>query len=259
MIHLMMIGDCTLATSYLIPPYKNERMLASKLRVAYPHDECYVTNEGLDGESVAQFMKRYDRTFSRYAPPDYIFVRYGVNDRRAYGPDGFHEQLHHLCERLRTDFPYARLLLETGMYVDYPAHYEWDRNRVLEPIYAIVRDAAQRYGVPVVDIYKRMQHETEKGNWDLRVRGYGVVDDDQPVLGPGQDHLHVGDVRWWTNIHPNPAGMAVIADEEVRVLQHHWPDTLRLPGHAAHLTHSTRYDAAALNVQQDRSLPKAPR
>jgi acyl-CoA thioesterase-1 len=228
MTHILMIGDCTLATSYMPAPYRNERVLLNKLRTAYPHDECSVTNEGLDGESIAQFLKRYPRVFRRHPPPTYIVVRYGVNDRRAYGPDAFHEQLHLLCQRLQADFPHARLLLETGIYVDYPDHYEWDRNRVLEPIYNIVRDAARQYNVPVVDIYERMRRETKQGNWDLRVRGYGVVDEDVPVIGAGQDHLHVGDVRWWTNIHPNPAGIAVIADEEVRVFKQHWPHTLRI-------------------------------
>ena len=226
-VHLMLIGDCTVATTYLPHPLKNERILESRLHAAYPADGCVVTNEGLDGETVAQFLKRYDRTFRRNDDPDYVLVRYGVNDRKAYGVDGFRTYLQQLHRRLSTDFPRARLLLETGMYVDYPAHYEFDRNPLLEPIYGVVRELAQRYELPLVDIYARMRRETMRGNWDLRVRGYGVVDDEIPVLGAGQDHLHAGDVRWWTNIHPNPAGIAVIADEELRVLQQHWPHTLK--------------------------------
>jgi acyl-CoA thioesterase-1 len=227
-------------------------MLLAKLQAAYPDDECSITNEGLDGESVAQFLNRYDRVFRRYAPPNYIVVRYGVNDRRAYGPDGFRDQLHRLCGRLRTDFPDARLLLETGIYVDYPTHYEWDRNRVLEPIYIVVHDTAQRYGAPVIDIYERMRRETAMGNWDLRVRGYGVVDDDMPVLGPGQDHLHTSDVRWWTNIHPNPAGIAVIADEELRVFKQHWPTTLQIeaPQRSAGMAHHVLRSAAHIGQQE---------
>jgi lysophospholipase L1-like esterase len=200
-----------------------------KLRELYPDDSCEVANEGLEGETIAQFFKRYERVMRRHHSPDYIFVRYGVNDRRAYGPEGFREQLTMLYEQLHEDFPNARILLETGIYVDYPAHYEWDRNAVLQPIYNIVRELGEHYGAPVVDIYERMKHETEQGNWDLRVRGYGVVDDEIPVLGPGQDHLHEGDIRWWTNIHPNPAGIKVIADEEARVLHQHWPETLCIP------------------------------
>lgn len=226
-VHLLMIGDCTLATSYLPLRYKNERLLTDKLAELYPDDGCIVTNEGLDGESVAQFLKRYDRTFKRNETPDYVIIRYGVNDRRAYGVDGFEERMTELIERLRADLPHARILLETGMYVDYPAHYEFDRNPILQPIYEVIRRLGRHYGYPVVDLYERLRRETEQGNWDLRVRGYGVVDEEIPVLGDGQDHLHVGDVRWWTNIHPNPKGVAVIVDEEVRVLQRHWPTTLR--------------------------------
>lgn len=226
-VRMLMIGDCTLATSYMPSRYKNERALTDRLRKLYPDDPCTVVNEGLDGESIGKFLKRYERTLRRYEPPDYVLVRYGVNDRREYGVDGFRAALAELCERLRSDLPRARILLETGVFVDYPAHYEFDRNTVLQPIYAAIHEAAQRYAMPVVDVYERMRRETEQGNWDLRVRGYGVVDEDIPVLGAGQDHLHEGDVRWWTNIHPNPAGIAVIADEEAQVLKRHWPDTLR--------------------------------
>lgn len=113
------------------------------------------------------------------------------------------------------------------MFVDYPTHYAWDRNAVVQPIYDVIRSLGTTYGLPVVDIYERMQEETELGNWDLRVRGYGVVDDHIPVLGPGQDHLHAQDVNWFTNIHPNPTGIEVIADEEATVIAQHWPDGLR--------------------------------
>ncbi len=226
MSHLLLIGDCTLATSYMPERYRNEELLAARLRELYPGDELSISNEGLDGEHVLGFLKRYERTLRRVPRPDYVLIRFGVNDRRAYGVDGFREHLNTLCARLRDDFPDVRILLETGMFVDYPAHYEFDRNAILEPMYDVIRDMGRRCKFPVVDVYRRMQRETAAGNWDLRVRGYGVVDDEIPVLGPGQDHLHTGDVRWWTNIHPNPRGIAVIADEQAAVLKQHWPLTL---------------------------------
>lgn len=226
MVHLLLIGDCTVATSYMPEQHRNERLLAAKLRALYPADECTVTNEGLDGEHVFGFLRRYERTLRRVPRPDYVLIRFGVNDRKAHGVDGFRQHLGTLCDRLLSSFPDARILLETGMYVDFPAHYEFDRNAILEPIYDVIRETGQRGGFPVVDVYRRMRRETEAGNWDLRVRGYGVVDDEIPVLGPGQDHLHSGDVRWWTNIHPNPRGIAVIADEEAAVIKQHWPESL---------------------------------
>lgn len=226
-VHILLLGDCTMATTYMANRHRNERQLAAKLHELYPHDDIAVSNEAMDGETVAQFLRRYARAMQRHAPPDYALIRYGVNDRKAYGVDGFRDRLYELCDRLHTDYPDLRIILETGMFVDYPAHYEFDRNVVLQPIYEVVREAGQQRGYPVVDVYDRMRRETDQGNWDLRVRGYGVVDDEIPVLGAGQDHLHQGDVRWWTNIHPNPNGIAVIADEEAIVIKRHWPDTLR--------------------------------
>ena len=228
-VHILMLGDCTLATSYLPPQLRNETLLREALQRRYPAETFTVTNEGLDGESVAGFLRRYRPTLARHPDPDYVFIRYGVNDRRRDGPDAFRQRLVEMCARLRGDFPWVRIVLETGIFVDYPRHYEFDRNKVLQPIYDEIRRLGAREGFPVVDIYGRMKHETERGNWDLRVRGYGVVDEDIPVLGAGQDHLWGHDVRWFTNIHPNPAGIAVIADEEARVLAAHWPETLHVP------------------------------
>ena len=224
---ILMLGDCTLATSYLPSRLKNETRLAEALEQRFPGEQIKVVNEGLDGEAVSGFLRRYQRTMARYLEPDYLFLRYGVNDRRSDGISGFRGNIASLIERLRTDYPRTRLLLETGMYVDYPAHYAWDRNAKMQPVYDAIRSLGAAYGLPIVDIYERMKAETERGNWDLRVRGYGVVDDHIPVFGAGQDHLHGHDVRWYTNIHPNPRGIEVIADEEACVLARHWPDGLR--------------------------------
>ncbi len=228
-VRILMLGDCTLATTYLPAAMKNETRLAEALAPRYPHDTISVVNEGLDGESAQDFMRRYDRTMRRIARPDYVIIRFGVQDRRRYGVVGFRHHLHLLCERLLEDIPNVRIVLETGIYVDYPTHYEFDRNQVLQPLYDVVRELAQEHNFPLVDIYERMRRETEHGNWDLRVRGYGVVDDEFPVLGAGQDHLHADDVRWFTNIHPNVNGIAVIADEEAQVLARFWPHTLHVP------------------------------
>jgi acyl-CoA thioesterase-1 len=111
--------------------------------------------------------------------------------------------------------------------VDYPAHYAFDRNSKLAPVYRMITDLAAERGHTVVDLFGRMKAETEAGNWDLRARGFGSVDEEQPVLGPGLDHIHGHDVRWFTNIHPNLRGLQAIVDEEVKVITHTWPDGLR--------------------------------
>ena len=61
-----------------------------------------------------------------------------------------------------------------------------------------MRTWAQKAGHPLVDIYTNMRAETERGNWDLRVRSlpeHTIVDD-------GFDAFFGGDPAFFTNIHP---------------------------------------------------------
>ncbi len=225
--YVLQLGDCTVACSYMLPHQRGEVRLQERLREAYGDPTICVGNEGLDGEATEDFLKRYDRTMKRYATVDLIIVRYGVNDRKRYGIAPFRSKLIELCDYLSRDFPQAKVLLETGIYVDYPAHYAFDRNSKLAPVYRMITDLAVERGHTVADLFGRMQAETEAGNWDLRARGFGSVDEEQPVLGPGLDHIHGHDVRWFTNIHPNLRGLHVIVDEEVKVITQTWPDGLR--------------------------------
>ena len=92
-VHILMLGDCTLATSYLPPQLRNETLLREAWQRRDPAETFTVTNEGLDAVSVAGFLRRYERTLARHPDPDYVFIRYGVQDRRRYGPDGFRQRL----------------------------------------------------------------------------------------------------------------------------------------------------------------------
>src|SRR5919199_806520 len=92
-VRLIMLGDCTLATSYLPSHLKNEALLLRALQLRYPGESFTIVNEGLEGESLAGFLRRYERTFARHPAPDYVFLRYGVQDRRKYGIDRFRQRL----------------------------------------------------------------------------------------------------------------------------------------------------------------------
>ncbi|MFD3166007.1 SGNH/GDSL hydrolase family protein [Herpetosiphon sp. NSE202] len=223
---VLQVGDCTVACSYALPHQRGDALLQSRLRSIFG-DETLVCNEGLDGEATEDFLKRYDRTMARYPEIDLIIVRYGVNDRKRYGIGPFEAKLIELCDLFERDYPQANIMLETGIYVDYPAHYAFDRNSKLEPVYRMISKLAQQRGYTVVDIFERMKRETQQGNWDLRARGFGSVDEDFPVLGPALDHIHGHDVRWFTNIHPNIQGIQTIVDEEISVITQTWPTGLR--------------------------------
>ena len=223
---IVQLGDCTVACSYMLPHQRGEARLQERLQAAYNDLEIEVINEGLDGEATEDFLLRYERTMARYPHVDLFIIRYGVNDRKRYGIEPFRERLIELCDRLEHNYPHAKFMLETGIYVDYPAHYAFDRNSKLAPVYRMITELAEARGYSVVDIFSRMQRETKQGNWDLRARGFGSVDEDEPVLSPALDHVHGHDVRWFTNIHPNHRGVQVIVDEEVRVITATWPNGL---------------------------------
>lgn len=223
---ILQLGDCTVACSYMLPHQRGEMLLQQRLSAAYSDPELRVVNEGLDGEATEDFLKRYERTMQRYPQVDLFIIRYGVNDRKRYGVGPFRTRLTELCAMLERDYPHARFILETGIFVDYPTHYAFDRNAKLEPVYRMINQLAQERGYTIVDIFNRMKTETDAGNWDLRARGYGSVDEDEPMLGPGLDHLYGNDVRWYTNIHPNHRGVQVIVDEEVSVITRTWPEGL---------------------------------
>src|SRR5688500_2587591 len=104
---ILQLGDCTVACSYMLPHQRGEARLQQRLCEAYGDPALRVVNEGLDGEATEDFLKRYDRTMSRYPHVDLIIIRYGVNDRKRYGIAPFRSKLIELCELLERDYPKA--------------------------------------------------------------------------------------------------------------------------------------------------------
>jgi hypothetical protein len=62
----------------------------------------------------------------------------------------------------------------------------------------------------LADTCRRLAAETAKGAWDLRLR----ADEGDPK----DDSQHVGDMRWFYNVHPNDRGTEVIAEGLVEAL-----------------------------------------
>ncbi len=94
-------------------------------------------------------------------------------------------------------------VLLTGVWVDYPAHCSADRNELMQPFNDAVRSAAADHGVRLVDVAARMEKETEKGHWDLRIRN-GAIDS-------RQDATRSMETEWWDNMHLNEAGSRLVA------------------------------------------------
>lgn len=206
---VVLLGDCTVYAGYLPASRRPCAVLAGLMgeRAALVYDLS------TDGDSVASMLARYDREVLSLPRAHVVLIRYGVTDRKEYGAERFVELLQILCRRLEEDFPGVRVVLETGMHVDYPQHYPFDRNAKLSPLYQRVRWLAGQRGYPLVDVYDELARRTGGGDWDWRIRGPGVG---LPWSrhDARDDHLHRDDPDWFFNIHPNDRCIQLIAQLE---------------------------------------------
>jgi acyl-CoA thioesterase-1 len=209
---VVVLGDSNCITSYLAPADRVDAMLAARLAKAYPSLRVDVENAGHNGDTVKRFLdaKRYERDLLTLDRIDVLFVRFGLNDRGAYGVDVFAKCHRELIRRLRRDFPKAKVILETGTYVDYPKHSDRDWNRDMKPYW----DALRSLGCEadgVLDIWDVMRRETRKGDWDLRYRQTPMG---KLIVNRRFDRGHEDDPKWFSNIHHTPAANRVIARAE---------------------------------------------
>ena len=160
---------------------------------------------------------RYFEIVKRHPQADVVFANYAANDSKVYSPAVFRNKLEEFGRKLERDFPRAVLIFSTSMYCDpkHAAPYRIDhfqvpgfkegslRNEYLEPYNQQIREFTSAHGYRLADIFRRIAEETERGNWDLRIRA-GEGD-------PKEDSKHEGDIAWFDNIHPNFKGTEIIA------------------------------------------------
>ncbi|MBI3830926.1 MAG: SGNH/GDSL hydrolase family protein [Planctomycetes bacterium] len=161
----------------------------------------------------------YFKVLKKHPQVDVVAINYAANDGKVYAPEIFRKRLEFLCGKLEKDYPGCVIVFSTGMYLDpkHSAGYWIDpvrvpgfknggsRNEYLEGYNKEARELAAAKGYLVADVHRRMKAETEKGNWDFRVRGDGTGD-------PKDDDKHANDMDWFSNVHPNDRGTALIAE-----------------------------------------------
>ena len=177
-------------------------------------------NFGEAGATAGEFIERGGVGAMKAALPrvDVAFLRYGIADRKAEGIPKTIENIGALCERLEETFDGVTIILETDMWVDYPTHYIWDRNPKLAPLYERVRELAAARGYPLVDIFANVEAETKKGNWDLRGRVVPAGGDHE-VRDDTFDAFFGDDPAYFTDVHPNPRCLGLIAEWEAAKLK----------------------------------------
>ena len=225
---IALIGDCTVSCDYFPPANLPQNHLSVRLRRAFPGQPFLVRNISDAGGSAGGFLGsgKLNGLFDGLPHLHIAFVRFGVNERKHDGIPTCIAKLEELCRRLVGHYKGATVIIETGLWVDYPEHYLWDRNAKLAPLYEAMRKMADSRGHPCLDIFARTRIETEKGNWDLRVRG--LPDLEHTVVDESFDAFHGDDPAFFTNIHPNSRCLGLIADWETELLKKLYGD--RLPG-----------------------------
>ncbi len=240
-LQILLLGDSTTEGSIprLLRPSGPhlERVLELLLAAQSDLPPCHVINSSLSGEYIRRLIDsgRYKRDAETLPGLDYIFIRYGLNDRakRENFTENFPQDFHELLQRLRDDHPHARLIPMTVI--------PFANEAVSTEINDLVRGVAQQEKLAVFDIYPRYAAELNNGPNMLNyrryplakvppqhhelvkpfVRGGSVVvmaNELDPILG----HLP----GWYGDRHPNLAGYNVIADETAKYLA----ELLRAPG-----------------------------
>jgi len=216
---VVLLGDSNVITSYLAPKDRVDAMLGAALAKTYPSLRVEVENAGRGGDAVKPFLetRRYERDLLTLGRIDVIFVCFGGNDRSRYDVKTFVAFQRRLLRRLREDFPGIRVVLETGVYVDYPRHFDRDRNREMKPYWDAVRSLADTAD-GVLDIWDVTRRETKRGNWDLRYRQTPMG---KLILNRRFDRGHENDPSWFSNIHHTPNANRIIAEAECEYIVKH--------------------------------------
>lgn len=224
---VILLGGSSVKTSYLPKGTKHEDALKELLQEAYPEQKVEVYNWADNGESIARYFLRetYENDYAGAVGADIAVIRFGTNDQKIMSLEEYHHQLTQLVSVLERDFPGIQVFLETGIYVDFPAHYRHDRNITLVPFWDVSRRIAEERNLPLVDYFTISKNETLKGNWDLRVRAR-PAGQKEFVLDGSQDAGKENDPAWFTDIHPNPVGTRLAAAAETESIKAKFPDAL---------------------------------
>lgn len=231
------LGDSTSIVSYkgtAAPSFAGwDTRLAARLG-------CTVENYGVDGAIAYQFTSTGNvyRTWAA-SSARYFLIRFGYNDSKpdawaaltppqVYTTDAqmaaaMTTAIHDLVLEIRALGDGAEPVLVTNYVIAYPRLHYWDRNSTIDYYNGVLTGEAANFTVPIVPLRERFQAETDRGatllpmghfpdslgGGDLWMRSDTIVSDSANDAA----HYADSDSTYWTNIHPNGNGCALIADE----------------------------------------------
>ncbi|MFH1303138.1 MAG: SGNH/GDSL hydrolase family protein [Planctomycetota bacterium] len=232
-VQILLLGDSTAEGSIprLLKPKGPhlEAVIEQLLAAEGDLPACHVVNSSLSGEYIRRLFDsgRYDRDAAKLPGVDYVFIRYGLNDRakRENFTENFPKDFHELLARLRKDHPHAVLVPMTVI--------PFSNEEASKEINDLVFQVAKAENLEVFDIYPRYAAELKKGFNMLNYRRYPLakvpekyhalvkpfVSGDRVVVMDNELDPILGDLPgWYGDRHPNLAGYNVIADETAKYL-----------------------------------------
>ncbi|TWU17230.1 hypothetical protein Pla52o_54050 [Novipirellula galeiformis] len=232
-LQILLLGDSTTkgtTTRRLKPEGPHlEQVIEQLLAAEEDLPACHVINSSMGSESIRRLLDsgRYDRDASKLPGLDYVFIRYGLNDRvltENFAQD-FPKHFAELCERLRRDHPGAELIPMTVI--------PFESAEVSEGINQLIRQAAAAENLEVFDIYPRYAAEVRNDKNALQYRHYPLAKIPARYHELVKPFVHGASVEvmdneldsilgqlpgWYSERHPNLAGYNVIADETAKFL-----------------------------------------
>jgi len=232
-VQILLLGDSTTEGSIprLLKPKGPhlEKVIEQLLASESDLPPCRVINSSQSGEYIQRLFtsKRYERNGEKHPGIDYIFIRYGLNDRARIKDfaENFPKDFHELIARLRKDHPKALIIPMTVI--------PFSGEEASKEINDLVRQVAKKEKLPVFDIFPRYAAELKKGHNMLNYRRYPVakvpekylplvkpyVIGDRVVVMDNELDGILGHLPGWTgDRHPNLAGYNVVADETAKYL-----------------------------------------
>ncbi len=232
-IQILLLGDSTTegsVTRRLKPEGPHLETVLEQLLAAESNlPTCQVTNSSRGGEYIRGLLDsgRYDRDAANLPGLDYIFIRYGLNDRvkREDFEVNFLKDFSELLARLRQDHPQALLIPMTVI--------PFENESTSDKINKLVFEVSLIENLAVFDIYPRYAAELAKGPHMLNYRRYPLAkvperyhDLVKPFLSGADVEVMANELDailghlpgWYSDRHPNLAGYNVIADETAKYL-----------------------------------------
>jgi lysophospholipase L1-like esterase len=174
-IQVLLLGDST--TEGSIPRIMKpkgphlEKVIEQLLAAEGDLPSTHVIQSGVSGEYIRRLIDsgRYDKAAAKLPGLDYIFVRYGINDRARVEDfeNEFPKHLHELIGLLRRDHPQAIIVPTTNIPFSGPEETAMMND--------LVRQVAAKENLAVFDLNPRYAAELKKGMNVLNYRRYPLA------------------------------------------------------------------------------------